>query len=293
MAEKDRAVAPAHRGMIRWLTISLVVIGVWGPRAHADEGMYAGVDLLFLSPKISDQGVANIFYYGDLPTLNRVGGTLDSDLQFAQRVWLGYEGDQGGGVRLRWFTFDNDLNYVGQAENGSVFPLAGTANLDVDALDVELTQCGDFGTWQWLASGGVRYGRASLRENDINFETTPDFVWAGRTGYEFEGAGPTVNVEGHRPILADGVSIFGRGRTALLYGDLNLWSAFDSNGVYRIHDEFVQVWEIQFGTEIERSFDACDLVARIFWEAQRWDSDSGFLGDLGFHGFGTSIGLEY
>lgn len=275
------------------LISALLTLGMLSNFAAAEEGIYSGVDLLFLAPKISNQGVVRLFYYGDTPSVTNENGSISSDLEFGQRVFLGYEGDGGGGVRVRWFTFDQDLDYVGEAENGVVIPLAGTLNLDVDAIDSELTQRGSFRNWQWQGSAGARWARVSLRENEINFEDIPDFAWAGSTGVEFSGAGPTFAVQGNRPILTEGFSIFGSARTALLYGDANVWSAFDSNGRYDIHNEFVQVWELQAGAQMVNEFDAFDFVSAIFWEAQRWDSDSGFLGDLGFHGFGAQAGIRY
>ena len=274
-------------------TISVVVAFLTTPWARADEGIYGGIDLLFLAPKISNQGVNRIFYYGDLPTVTGEDGSISSDLEFAQRLYVGYEGDGGAGVQVRWFTFDNELNYVGQVQNGSLISLAGAVNLDVDAIDAELVQNGDFSNWEWRGTAGVRWGRVRNREIAINFEDVPDFVWAGSTGVEFDGAGPTFSVLGQRPICFDGLSLFASGRTALLYGNIDVWSAFNAAGRYAIQNEFVQVWEFQAGLRCEKEFDAFDLVSGIFWEAQRWDSDSGFLGDLGFHGFGVRAGIEY
>mgnify|MGYP002624683769 CR=1 FL=1 len=270
-----------------------IALGVAGAPAQAEEGLYSGVDLLFLSPKVSNQGVNRIFYYGDTPTVTNEDGTIGSDLEFAQRVYLGYEGADGGGVRVRGFTFVYYVDYVGSVENGTVISLAGSLNLDVDAIDAELTQNGAFRNWLWQGSAGVRWGRVSARENAIIFEDVPDFVCAGSTGVEFEGAGPTFALQGQRPFLYDGLSLFGRGRTALLFGDTDIWSAFNSNGRYTLENDFAQVWEWQLGAELECQFDAFDLVTAIFWEAQRWDSDSDYLGDLGFHGFGVRTGIEY
>jgi hypothetical protein len=55
----------------------------------------------------------------------------------------------------------------------------------------------------------------------------------------------------------------------------------------------VQTWEIQAGIEMEREYDAFDAILRVFWEAQRWDSESNLLGDVGLHGFGVHTGIEY
>lgn len=282
----------------RTALLGLAALLVAAP-ARGDEGWYGGIDFLFLSPKVSDNGVRNLFYLDGLPSAVSYGGSISSPLQFAQRLYVGYEGDCGGGLQARWFTFDNQLDYNGVVdEGGGPIALLGGTQLDLDSVDLELTQRGQFAAWDWLGTAGVRIADVSLRENAINFEDLADFVWAGSTGVQFQGAGPTMSVQGNRPILFDGFSLVGRARVALLFGDTDWWTAFPSwlgasGGRYTIHDDFVQVWELQFGAEHEKQFENFDLVTGIFWEAQRWESDSNFLGDLAFHGFGVRTGIEY
>lgn len=279
-----------------WATVCAVAVastaGATPPTAA--PGMYSGIDLLFLSPKLNSANVTDIFYYGDAPGGGEGFGSIDEPLEFAQRVFVGYQGEAGGGMQVRWFTFDNDLEYAGAWENGSEIPLNGDVNLDVDALDIELTQRGNFGIWNLWVTGGVRYGRLDLTEGAINFEDVPAFIYPGRTGTEFEGAGPTVSLQAARDVLWDGVSIFGNARTALLFGDTELSSAFFDESPLIVQNDCVQVWEFQFGTRVQRPVtEAMDLIVGIFWEAQRWDSDSNLLGDLAFHGFGTQVALLY
>ncbi len=283
----------------RWiLAAALVASGLLGSTTRADEGFYAGVDLLFLSPKFGNLSLPNVFYgYGDgQANVESASGSTSSELDFAQRVIMGYEGDQGGGVQLRWFTFDNNVRYNGAVEHqvDGLVTLSGLLNIDVDAIDAEFTQRGQFRVWDWLATAGARYARVAIREdgvNDIDWEDFSDTVWFGSSGVQFEGAGPTVSAQGTRPILTDGLSFFGRARTALLYGDVEQFSAWRAGGAVTIPDEFVQVWEIQAGLQMEREYESFDLLAGIFWEAQRWDSD--LLGGLAFHGFGVHTGIGY
>ena len=183
---------------LRWAVTALVVAsGMSVGTARADEGIHAGVDLLFLSPKISSVGVNNVFNYSNTAIVS-ADGALDANLEFAQRVILGYEGDEGGGVQVRWFTFDNVLGYAGLEDHGAgTVALAGNTILDIDTFDAELTQRGNFRVWDWQATAGVRIGSLSLREdavNDIDWEQFPDFAWAGQAGVEFDGAGPTVSL---------------------------------------------------------------------------------------------------
>lgn len=260
---------------------------------RADDGWQAQVDQLLLAPKISQVGVGNIFYYEDLANSSEEFGTLGSDLDYSQRVSVGYEGAQGGGAQIRWFSFDQDLQYTGQALETPPVTLVGSTNLDVDAIDVEFIQRGAFRVWDILGTAGVRYGRLSLREQDINFEDLIDTIWFGSTGVDFEGAGPTISLQGKRRIGTSGVSLFGNGRTALLFGDTERFSAFRTGGSYLNPDDVVQVWEVQVGSRFERSMDTIDLFGGIFWEAQRWDSESNLLGDLSFNGFGVTTGIRY
>jgi hypothetical protein len=261
-------------------------------------GMYAGVDLLFLSPKMSDQGLQDIFFFGELPESAVYDATTDAPLEFAQRLIVGYQGEGGGGARVRWFTFDNNVTFLGGWFNGGgPIVLEGELNIDVDYVDAELTQAGSFFNWTWVGSAGARYARAEISELSINFEDIPLADYLDDTFVHFEGAGPTVSVEGARPILFDGLSIFANARTSILFGNTELASPFYEgfeSETFLIDNDFVQVWEIQAGTRYRCPVtDTIDAVGGIFWEAQRWDSDSGFLGDLAFHGLGAQFGFLF
>jgi len=275
----------------------LVASSVLAGSAQAEEGWYAGVDLLFLSPKLNAVGFNNIFYDGS-PANQTADGQLSAPLEFSQRVIVGYEGEQGGGVQVRWFTFDNTTSYAGNGEdsvNGTI-AIAGNLNFDVDSIDAEFTQRGSFNVWDWLATAGVRYARVDIHEDASDkFEWAGfgDAVWFGLAGATFEGAGPTFSVQGSRPVFWDGLSVYGRARTALLFGDIDLDTIYLSNGgPLNISDVFAQVWEFQAGVKMVREFDAFDLVGGIFWEAQRWENDAS-IGEFALHGFGVQTGIEY
>lgn len=267
------------------------------PATQADEGWYGGIDLLFLSPKLNAVGFNGIFY-PESPVPQSIDGSLSSELGFAQRVTVGYEGALGGGMQVRWFTFDQDALYHGVAMDSSgPVQIDGNTNFDVDAIDVDFLQRGMFCCWDWLASAGVRYARVDIHEqasNEFEWEDFTDALWFGLAGVEFEGAGPTFSVRGSRDVLWDGFSLFGGARTALLFGEAELDSIYRADGgPLVLDDEFVQVWELQAGTRMEHRFDKFDWTYGIFWEAQRWDSDSNVLGGFALHGFGVNTGFEY
>ena len=284
---------------IKWLAITAVVAGsVLTDQTRADEGFYSSVDLLFLSPKLNAVGFNKIFYVESPAVPQTIDGDTDAQLDFSQRVIIGYEGDQGGGVQVRWFTFDNDAGYNGSGDdstNGNI-PIFGALNFDLDAIDAELTQRGQFRVWDWLATAGVRYARVDIHNSSsapFDWSGFSDALWFGLAGMEFEGAGPTVSVQGSREIIWEGFEFFGRARTALLYGDIEMDTIYRVNGgPIVIHDVFAQVWEVQAGVRMEHEYDSFDWVCGIFWEAQRWENDSN-IGDFALHGFGVNTGFEY
>ncbi|MCA9127638.1 MAG: hypothetical protein KDB22_11155 [Planctomycetales bacterium] len=279
--------------MRKFFCLVCVLLPSLAPVSQAAEGLTAEVEHLLLAPKLSDVGVQNIFYLEDLLNSVQEFGSITSDTSYAQRLVLAYEGDNAGGAQIRWFTFDQDLDYSGVVEETPIVNLTGGVNLDVDAIDAEFTQRGEFHVWNWFATAGARYARLALREDSINFEDLIDTIWFGSTGVEFEGVGPTASVRGQRHIGKSGFSLFGSGRMSLLFGDTERFSAFRAGGSYVNPNEMVQVWELQMGSRFERRLQNFDLLTGIFWEAQRWDSDSNLLGDLGFHGFGVNTGLRY
>ena len=267
-------------------------------QTQAEEGLYGSVDLLFLSPKLNAVGFNNIFYVESPAASQSLDGSADSELEFSQRVIVGYEGDQGGGFQVRWFTLNNDAGYTGTGVdtiNGNL-PVVGLLNFDVDAIDAELTQRGKFRVWDWLATAGAHYARVDIHNSAngaFDWSGFGDAIWFALAGMEFEGAGPTVSVQGSREVIWEGFEFFGSARTALLYGDIELDSIYRAGGGPSvIHNIFAQVWEVQVGVRHEHEYDAFDLVCGIFWEAQRWENDSN-IGDFALHGFGVNTGFEY
>jgi len=281
----------------RTAALAVLLLGAFAGTTQAEEGWYAGVDLLFLSPKLNAVGFNNIFYF-ESPVNQTAEGQTSAPLDFSQRVIIGYEGDQGGGMQVRWFSMDQTAYYSGVGEdsvNGSI-AIAGNMNFDLDSIDVDFTQRGNFDAWDWLATAGVRYARLDIHEDasdEFEWGGFADAAWFGLAGQTFEGAGPTFSVEGSRNMFWEGFSLYGRARTALLFGEIEIDSIYRTGGgPLVISDVFAQVWEFQFGFRAEHKFDACDLVYGLFWEAQRWENDSN-LGEFALHGFGVHTGIEY
>ena len=264
-----------------------------GGEARGDAGWYASVEALLLAPKVNSTGFEQVFYEGvDFDAVQTDGNYSDS-LEGGVRFILGNEGCDGFGTQFRYFSYDNDIAYNGLWDAGAgTIPVIGDNNIDVDAFDAEFTQRGSFRTWDLVATGGLRYGSVEISQPTNFFNGIPAVVFGGPTGVEFEGVGPTFSLSANRP-LGYGLSLIGRARTALLFGDIDVTPGFRAGGSFTVEDEFAQVWEFQFGLGYERNFNGHSVIGSVFWEAQRWDSDSGFLGDLALHGLGLSGGITY
>ncbi len=273
------------------LAIALSAVGTVGA---AESGVYANVDFLLLSPQIPTVAFDN-FFYNNAPTAARTDGSFSDGIDLGMRTTIGAEDCCGFGGRFRWFTFDQDYDYTGVWDTGTPIALNGGFNLDVDAFDFEFTQRGDFCNWNLQAAAGLRYGSLEVRNNNIDFSIIPAalFLLPG-VGVDFDGVGPTLALQGNRQLGCSGFSLFASGRTSLLFGDTDITTPFLLGGNIAIQDDMVNVTEIQIGVNHERCLNECyTLTSGIFWETQRWDSDSGALGDVGFMGLGLRSGLRY
>ena len=63
-------------------------------------------------------------------------------------------------------------------------------------------------------------------ENEPTRGHTPGNFALDPTGVEFAGTGPTVSGEASRRFGCSGLSLFGRARSALLFGDVDWTTAF-------------------------------------------------------------------
>ena len=259
----------------------------------ADPGYYAGVEYLLLSPQITNRGFDNIFYVGAAASVE-TDGVIDDGLESGVRLTVGKEACDGFGVQFRYFHFESDFDYSGEWDGGTPILINGLVDIEANAIDIEMTQRAQFRAWDLVVSGGLRYGSVEIAQPGGLFNGIPALVFNGRSGVEFEGVGPTFSITAQRPIGNRGLSVVGRARTALLFGDIDQTYAFQGPPFAgTINDDFVQVSEFQLGLQADRHIGNRTVNLGIFWEAQRWDSDSNALGDLGLHGLSLMAGLGY
>lgn len=268
--------------------VAATLLLVVGAPASADT--YADLDFLLLAPKVPS--VQFPWYYGENGVNNYQGeGTLSDNLYFATRLTAGYEDCSCFGGRFRWFSFDNDVDYNGLWNTGAgTVAIFGQTSLDVDAFDFELTQRGNFGYWNLMGSAGLRYAEAEMMNININFPAIGAFI-GGRAGVEFEGIGPTLALEGRRPVADTGVNLVAAGRAAILWGDVDTYSPFRNTNLFTLRDDTIQVWEFQLGVEYAHTFgNGLRAETGVFWETQQWDFT---VSDLAFMGLGIHSGITY
>lgn len=270
---------------------------LWGMTAvmsasFAGADIYGDVDFLLLAPKVPSIGFRNTFYDRDEGQPEPAAeGTLGDDLYFATRLTLGAEDCCGFGGRFRWFSFDNSVPYDGLWDTGSgTIALAGDTGLDVDAFDFDLTQRGRIGCWNIVGGAGLRYASADLNNRTIDFSSIPAFI-AGLAAVRFDGVGPTLALEGRRALADSGLSLYAAGRTAFLFGDIDVYSPFRTTNLFTVQDDSIQIWEIQMGVDYAATLpNGFTAETGVFWETQHWDYE---LSELTFIGLGIHTGIRY
>lgn len=181
-------------------------------------GMVAGAELVLARVFGSDNGMRG------------------HDYEFAPRLWLGWQGANGVGARVRWFEY---------FEANPASP--DDSDLHVMTFDVEATSTLPMGSnWRGLLSGGIRY--AEYDELDEG----------GGPVLGKHGAGPLIGAELHRN-LSYRLNMYGIVREAIIFGNgINTFSPGADDY------EIFAITEIQLGVEWNRALAG---TARLFARA--------------------------
>jgi hypothetical protein len=214
-------------------------------------GFYAGVGIYILRPFFANNPATTTtgssFNFGGTSSVSTTAAITNDfryDYTVSPRLWLGYSGASGLGARVSWWRFDQtatadtfhqntDFTHFTTIQAGGLSStppafgeitdfLAVKNRLFLDVWDFDLTQ-----RWQgkngWLlGGGGVRYlhisqsYNASLTETPSPFGTT--FGGAFHASNNFDGAGPTLFLEGHRLLGRSGFGVYASARGAVLFG---------------------------------------------------------------------------
>jgi hypothetical protein len=256
---------------------------------------------------------------GGEPDIESLNFQPDFDFEIAPRVWAGYKGAAGFGVRGRWWYYKHAGagNFdIEDLEEGDPIDLDGDGADDIlnlslrtelrmNVIDLEGTQDGQFHNWDFQVAGGVRFARIDY---DLTGTITgafdapppPEFSHQISALSDFKGVGPTIGLSGRRPIVyLDGLAFLVNFRTAFLFGDSSAQFE-DVDGVVSFPDsvEFedsVQAWEAQIGFEYSRQLaSGARLFGGAFLEGQIWEwgFPTGITGnDIGFFGPTVTVGI--
>jgi hypothetical protein len=273
-------------------------------------GYYFGYEAVFVKPFFDTNPAAFV----NIPQVANFTQTVDFDwdLEFTSRYTLGYSGSDGLGGRVRYWRFDEEVDFSAVANPGATLsepfalnlPVTVTAapgelytarqKLEVDVLDAEGTWHHDMTWGSVTASAGVRWGSIEFRNAAVSGAASV------REEYDFDGIGPTISLLGRKRLWTTDWAVFASGRLSLLYDDANLvqdgtnafgQNRFDAN----TDDKIVPVTELQFGLEKSRPcgcFGGSTFFLRTALESQVW-YDALPSGDLGFLGFSTGGGWAF
>lgn len=268
--------------------------GCGGINFGGSTGLVAGFELTFLKPHINAAEAIEI-----IPGVASVE-IEDNEYSASPRFWLGYVGDCGLGWRIRWWEFNHSLN--GESfllVDGATTLVDSLGGLEVEALDIEMTQEIDLGLWDMSVGGGVRYGRTEHYMSQLYDDTISTLDIDAFS--DFDGFGPTLFAEMRRPVGCNGFAYVGNMRASLLFGEDKLNALVGAVDTHIARDNVVGVLEAQLGGEYSSDIGCGTRVfARALAEGQLWTdatrqidlaTNSIESSDIGLVGLTFGIGL--
>jgi hypothetical protein len=271
-------------------------------------GLVAGVEATFLKPNIKHD---DIHFQTHAGTLCRSDVADFDELQGAPRIWLGYEGCSGVGVRARYWDFSaastDTFAYLGTAPDYLDGQLA-RADLELNAytFDLELTKRFGCEPRDFLIGGGLRYASREISEG---FEVYDH--WSGLNSFttlsdKAHGIGLTGVLEGARRLGDSNFSLMGNARGSVLWGSnqnsymgaVQQGAARSYQGVIADQDATTWIFEAQAGIRWERRLKCvcADVFSHFAFEYQYWhtdgcpDFDYAQSDGSSFSVFGSSLG---
>jgi hypothetical protein len=202
------------------------------------------------------------------------------------------------------------------------------SHLNLHVWDWEVTQEWHSGPWNLLLAGGVRYayisqnylaerfnaGNGRLGTSRVVIRQDSDVV---QTGHNFSGAGPTGVVEVRYRLGDSGLSLYGTGRSSILFGrgrthslqvtvenrqiipprgSTQTVNTTQSLSPSKGHDDDLPIEDLELG--LEWSHPSCHWVwwVRTGFAAQGWinaGTGSSEQGDVTFFGLALSAGVNF
>lgn len=284
-----------------------------GASPNRKTGWFAQVDLLYFKPVMDGEGVEDIFING--PNDNNREYNAEFDYTLTPRVSAGFEGQNGSGVRFRFMHIDDkDRFSAPDVDNDPTAP-NNTLNSSIELfhVDGEYTQRGTVGTWEYLASAGVRYAEIDISTREFDGSFGGDLQLENG---EFSGWGPTASIEARRKIFdlgGFGVTGVAGARASYLAGTVERFDRdFDGLGTGAVpfvldstdredYNVDMPIFELSAGLEHERETPYGLLTMGVNVEFQRWmhiggwfegDDDGDEQMDLSLQGVGFTVRLQ-
>ncbi len=300
--------------------------GCGGVHCCCGCGWYGGAEAALLRPYFNNNP-AYLAY--TLSTASISSAEFSPAYEASPRIWLGYVGQCGLGVRVGYWQYDQSASAPPAAQTGtdvqysapgitSAVPAITLGAMQTDVpgdtitvgehlhmytLDAEVTQCLQICCWNFVFGGGLRDASVHLGRESV-------FVQAGNTGpfedtnidNNFDGIGPAVFAEFRRPLGCCGFAFVGNVGGSLLYGtkSLRVNDAFPTLPRTQTYDQSedgcVGVADLSLGIQWNRAI-SCNttLFAECLWEGQYWSNMGSSIspsGDsLGLSGFGFAVGI--
>jgi len=278
--------------------------------APLHTGPYVGFAFVFATPWFTDASNYGIY---DAPQNLSTADSFEYDYEITPRMWLGYVGSGGRGVRARYWQFEHsgrpraltqtDPNIIYGADwihpwgmitaltTGVGQTMSITNSIEAQALDLEATQTMNFGWTEIMFGGGLRYAYLETKFDAVI--PGVDFLTAR---HDFEGIGPTISMDVRLPICyCEGLAMYGGGRYSIMFGQSWAYGENGSDPFDYTLDEVMSIGEIEIGLEWTRTVSWLGLfVARAGYEGQVWyeaGSPSNVGGDLGFEGINVKLGF--
>jgi len=295
------------------------------PEEHEEQrGMlYTSAEYLLLRARRPDQRYALVDPTNNLAPDGQTRN-LTPETRSGFRVGLGYRfvSQWDVGTSYTWYR-TGDQDGVSAPAGGTLYPLLTRPGLIDNVTDARSDtyldyQLYDLTVGRWLKAdehlnlrvfGGVQF--ASIEQDQRGFFNGGDAVNAyTRSASEFDGAGPVLGGEGQWTV-GRGVSLFGRGRAGLLYGDQRSSLLETNDGGLSVNtnfnDHFQQVAPmVSLGLGLSWQYNGFRLSGG--YEATNWfglgqtpyltdDFSEGKVGyrstDLALEGFFLQLGVDY